>query len=76
MKVKELIARLQALDGNLDVYCYEEGPVVIAGPGPFDIVDVSKADVELKRIEGKPAMMFGSSGRAVHVAIIGLTPDF
>lgn len=31
MKVKDLISKLSQLDPNLEVYCYEEGPVAIQG---------------------------------------------
>lgn len=47
MKVKDLISKLNQLDQNLEVYCYEDGPVSIQGenPGPFYLVDVSPAPV-------------------------------
>ena len=64
MKVIELIHRLNQLDKDLEVYCYmKEGPVPIQGqnPGPFDIVDASLANVEMKRMSGKPVMTFGGS---------------
>jgi hypothetical protein len=78
MKVKELIHKLNQLDQDLEVYCYEEGPVPIQGknPGPFDIVDASLANVEMKRVSGKPSMSFGGSAATRKVAIIGITPDF
>lgn len=77
MKVRELIAQLQTLDPNLDVLCYEEGPVPIeAGPGPFDVVAASLANVERNRMSnGKPVITFDNeNGRPM--AIIGITPDF
>ena len=76
MKVRELVTQLQALDPDLDVLCYEEGPVSIeAGPGPFDVVAASLAKVERSRNNGKPAITFDNEkGRPI--AIIGITPDF
>lgn len=76
MKVSELIKQLSKLDPNLEVYGYEEGPVAITDSGPFDVVAVSEADVELKRINGKPAMKFGSDQQTRRVVVVGLTPDF
>jgi hypothetical protein len=76
MKVSELARKLSQLDPDLEVYCYEEGPVAIAGPGPFEAVDAYAADVELKRVNGKPEMVFGSAGKTRQVAIIGISPDF
>jgi hypothetical protein len=76
VKVGELIKQLSKLDPNLEVYGYEEGPVAITDSGPFDVVAVSEADVELKRIDGRALMKFGSDQRTTRVAIVGLTPDF
>lgn len=77
MKVRELIAQLQALDPNLDVLCYEEGPIPIqAGPGPFDVVAASVANAERSRTSnGRPTLAFDNEkGRPI--AILGITPDF
>lgn len=81
MKVKDLISKLSQLDPNLEVYCYEEGPIQIQGvnPGPFDIVDVSPAPVLASRDSrtNKPSFKFeGNVPGALNVAIIGITPEF
>jgi hypothetical protein len=76
MKVSELARKLGQLDPNLEVYCYAEGPVAIQGPGPFDLVDASEADVDVKRIDGKPSMSFVGTGKGRKVVVIGITPDF
>ena len=79
MKVGELIKKLNQLDPNLEVYCYEEGPVSIPPnyPGPFDIVDISSAQVVVSRDDsGKPQIKFESSETSRVIAIIGITPDF
>lgn len=76
MKVKELVKKLSMLDPNADVYCYEEGPVALEGSGPFDIVAVSPANVEMTRLEvGKVAMKFGTLDDSRQVVIIGITSD-
>jgi len=79
MKVSELIKRLAALDQDLEVYCYEEGPfpVPTAYPGPFEVCDLSTADVQMSRDSGgKPLIEFGADGRTSKVAILGITSDF
>jgi hypothetical protein len=76
MKVGELIKHLSKLDPSLEVYGYEEGPAAITDSGPFDVVTVSEAAVEMKRIDGRALMKFGSDERMTRVAILGLTPDF
>ena len=81
MKVKDLIAKLSQLDPNLEVYCYEEGPVPIEGinPGPFDLVDVSPAPVLASRDSSTNKVNFkfeGDTPGARNVVIIGITPDF
>jgi hypothetical protein len=80
MKVKDLISKLSLLDSNLEVYCYEEGPVAIQGvnPGPFDIVDVSPAPVLTSRDSKTNKVIFKFEGNvpgARQFVIIGITPD-
>lgn len=81
MKVKDLIAQLNKLDPNLDVYCYEDGSVSIEGgnPGPFDIVGVTAEMATASRHSEtrKPILKFeGAVPGAYPRAIIGITPDF
>jgi len=81
MKVKDLISKLSQLDPNLEVYCYEEGPVAIQGtnPGPFDLVDVSSAPVLISRDPKTNKVNFKFEGEVPgsrQYAIIGITPDF
>jgi hypothetical protein len=76
-----LLYKLSQLDPNLEVYCYEEGPVAIQGanPGPFDLVDVSHAPVLASRDSKTNKVNFKFEGNATgasQVAIIGITPDF
>lgn len=81
MKVRDLLAELQKLDPNLEVFCYEDGPVPIDGknPGPFDLVSVSDAQVRTSRDTRTNKVHFKFEGdvpSARKVAIIGITPDF
>jgi hypothetical protein len=81
MKVKDLISKLSQLDPNLEVCCYEEGPVAIQGvnPGTFDLVDVSPASVLASRDPKTNKVNFKFEGNfpgARQFAIIGITPDF
>jgi hypothetical protein len=81
VKVKDLIYKLNQLDQNLEVYCYEEGPVLIQGvtPGPFELVDVSPAPVLSSRDGSTNKVSFKFEGNvpgARNVAIIGITADF
>jgi hypothetical protein len=81
LKVKELIAELSKLDQNLDVFCYESGPVPIEGrnPGPFDIVDVTAEStiLSLRSKSGARTLQLDNEApRAVRRAIIGISPDF
>lgn len=78
MKVKDLLEKLSKLDPNLEIYCYEDGPVPIEGPnpGPFDIVDASSVKVVMNRVSGKPVISFGGDEATHGIAIIGITPDF
>jgi hypothetical protein len=80
MKVSELIQKLQNLDPDLEVYCYEEGPGPISddNPGPFDICDVSQAPIKSSRSKpsNKVQFDFEGNGKGTRaVAIIGITPD-
>ncbi|NVD74528.1 hypothetical protein HUX88_29010 [Duganella sp. BJB1802] len=80
MKVKDLIAQLSKLDQNLEIYCYEDGPVPIEGsnPGPFDITTASVEWVVRSRddLTNKAIIKFeGEVPGAIRCAIVGITPD-
>lgn len=79
MKVKDLIAQLEKLDPNMEIFCYEDGPVPIPAsyPGPFEIVDVSSHPATLSRdSSGRVHVSFdpGAPHARPH-AIIGITSD-
>lgn len=79
MKVKDLIARLSKLDQNLEVYCFEDGPVPLYNdyPGPFDITDVSSQRVLISRDSvGRVSITFDrdAPGAREHV-LVGITSD-
>ena len=80
MKVRDLLTELQKLDPNLEVYCYDDGPVPIDGtnPGPYDLVGVSCTQVLISRDSRSNKVHFKFEGdvpSARKVAIIGITPD-
>ena len=78
MKVSELASKLAALDQNLEIYCYEEGPTPIPGgwPGPFDLGDVSVAGVKMSRDGSNRPLLTFDQASSTRVVIIGITPDF
>jgi hypothetical protein len=46
-------------------------------PGPFDVCDISTANVQISRdSDGNPMMKFEMDGTSRRVAIIGITPEF
>lgn len=79
MKVKDLIAQLSKLDPNMEIFCYEDGPVPTPANyvGPFDIVDVNAHPVVLSREpSGRVNVNFDSDApHARPHAIIGITSD-
>jgi hypothetical protein len=79
VKVKELIAQLSKLDQNLEVFCYEDGPVPLRNeyPGPFDITSASSARMEISRTSvGQVAINFDRDAPgAREYALIGITSD-
>jgi hypothetical protein len=79
MKVKELIAKLNKLNPELDVICVEDGPVPLRNnyPGPFDIVDVSSQKVVTSRDStGRVLIQFDQTAPgAWERALIGITSD-
>lgn len=79
MKVKELISKLETLDPNLEIYCYEdESFEASANPGPFDIIDAACASAIVSRDTrtGKVKFKFeGDIPGSRKIAIISVTQD-
>lgn len=79
MKVKDLITQLNKLDQNLDVYCFEDGPVPLHKdyPGPFDITDVSSQRVAISRDSvGRVSITFDPNAPGARErALVGITSD-
>lgn len=80
MTVRELIAKLSALDQDLQVVCYTEDEELLA-PGHIfrllAIVDVDVAEGEkLRDSKGHPTMKFGSSPDATRLAVLDVTAHF
>jgi len=79
MKVKDLITQLSKLDQNLDVYCFEDGPVPLHNdyPGPFEITDVSSHRVVLARDSvGRVSITFDPNAPGARERVlVGITSD-
>lgn len=79
VKVKDLIAQLNKLDENLDIYCFEDGPVPLRNdyPGPFDVTDVSSQRVLISRDSiGRVLINFDRDAPGARErALIGITSD-
>lgn len=80
MTVRELIAKLSALDQDLQVVCYTEDEELLA-PGHIfrllAIVDVDVAEGEkLRDSKGHPTMKLGSSPDATRLAVLDVTAHF
>lgn len=79
MKVSELINKLQALDGNLEVYCYTEDEKFATPKAAFHLLDPSLVSV------GKGVLSRGPTGEPLiswdneagrPLAIIEVSADF
>ena len=80
MKVKDLVASLQKLDPNLDVYAYCEDEFMDSSkPGfAFYMVDsVDQTRAVLSRDDArKPQVTFGDDKHAQSIAIVSFIADY
>lgn len=80
MKVKELIAELQKLDPNQDVYAYVEDEFMDAKKdafGFFSVDSVGETKATLSRDgQHKPQINFGDGKSGQQLAIVSLIADF
>jgi len=80
MKVHELIAKLNELDKDLDVYCLVDIDFTNskdAKPTVFDILGASPAPVTTSRDGNRgPVLTFGGGPSSRVMAFIDITPDF
>lgn len=80
MKVKDLIAKLEKLEPELEVYAYTED-VSLAKPNtPFHVFDIDSVDVQVAETfrddNGSPCITFGESKSSRKLAFINVTIDF
>lgn len=80
MKVKELIEKLQKLDGDLDIICSTEDESLLAKNHSFRLLEIGTIEVleaEKVRTEDRlPSLKFGQSSSSQKHAIIEVTGDF
>lgn len=80
MKVKELIEKLQKLDGNLDIICSTEDEIFLAKNHSFRLLEITSVEVseaEKVRTEDRlPSLKFGQSSSSQKHAILEVTGDF
>lgn len=79
MKVKDLIAQLNKLDPNIDVFCHDDSPIPIPEgyTGPFEITDVGSQKVVISRnADRKVTISFDNEAPGARLAaLIGITSD-
>ena len=80
MKVHELIAKLNELDKDLDVYCLVDIDFTKdkdTTPMVFDVLGASPAPVTTSRdASRRPILTFGGGPGSRLMAFIDITPDF
>lgn len=80
MKVKELIAKLEKLEPDLEIYGYMEDESLAKSNNPLYILDIDSVDVqvaEIYRDENRlPCITFGESENSRKLAFINVTTDF
>ncbi len=80
MKVRELIAKLQAFEPDLDVLCYcEDEGIAPSGKGfkLFDIDEITRNDAEAMRLDDNtPYLKLGRTAASSPHVFICLTGDF
>jgi hypothetical protein len=77
MKVKELIANLQKIDQELDVFCYCENKDNVGDlTKEFSIQNISVSDVEIERESvGRVNIKYIKSKKSIKVAFLEITTD-
>lgn len=80
MKVKELIAKLEKLEPELELYGYTEDESLEKPNKPFHVFYIDSVDVhvaETFRDENRsPCITFGESKNSRKLAFINVTTDF
>jgi len=79
VKVKDLIAQLNKLDPNLEVFCHDDGPVLIPEGyvGPLEITHVGSQKVLISRdSDRRVTISFDNEAPGARVAaLISITSD-
>jgi hypothetical protein len=80
MKVRELLAKLQTVDPDLEVVGYAEDPEVVPAKHHFrlfSVTDVSPMEGVTKRTaEGIPTITFGKDEQSVRLLALDITSKF
>lgn len=80
MKVRELIEKLQKLDGNLDVICSTEDENFLAKNHLFRLLEITSVDIvegeKQRSNDGLASLKLGDSSLSQKHAIIEVTGDF
>jgi hypothetical protein len=80
MKVRELIEKLQKLDGNLDVICSTEDENFLAQHHFFRLLDITSVDVaegeKCRGSDGLVSLKLGHSSLSQKQVIIEVTGSF
>lgn len=79
MKVHELIAKLSALDQNLEVIGWCEDEDVASDDRMFKLFHITSVESvhgERTRLHGVPYMMIGSGSSSAAHAVLDITADY
>jgi hypothetical protein len=80
MKVKELVARLNTLDQELQILCYTEDEPLLAEGHSFRLLDIESVDVsegEMRRGgDNLPTLKLGKGPSSVKLAMISVVGEF
>lgn len=80
MKVKELIAKLEKLEPDLEIYGYTEDESLATPNKPFYVFDINSVDVQVAETfrdeDRSPSITFGESKNSRKLAFLNVTTDF
>ena len=80
MKVKDLIAKLEKLEPELEVYAYTEDESLAKPNKSLHVFDIDNVDVQVAEAfrdeDRSPCITFGESKSSRKLAFINVTTDF
>jgi hypothetical protein len=81
MKVKDLIAELQKIDPNIDVFCYTEDEIALAQGHGFRLFDIGNIEVahgiiRCSDFDNITTLKFERGLDSLKFALIEITSDF